>query len=413
MLNKIPQIAVIGGGPAGLMAAEVIAEGGYSVTVFEAKPTVGRKFLRAGIGGLNITHAEPIEQFLTRYNEREPEITPLLEAFGPKALIAWTHQLGIETFVGSSQRVFPVEKKAAPLLRAWLHRLKKSGVNFKTRHYWKGWQEQALCFSTPDGTAVFKPDAIVFALGGGSWPELGSDGQWLPLFTEQGICPAPLKPANCGFNVTWSEVFLHKFNRSPIKSITAQCSTLSGEIKSQPGELMITESGLEGGLIYALSPYLRDCVDSHGSATLYLDLCPGRSEESLQTRLANRGSKSLAKHLKDKANIQGVKAGLLREFANRESLDNPLLLASRLKHLPVPIGAPFPMEKAISTAGGIKFEDLTPNLMLTSKPGTFCAGEMLDWEAPTGGYLLSACFASGYVAGHGVLKWLNSGSPNV
>lgn len=405
-----PVIAIIGAGPAGLMAAEVIARAGFSVTVFDAKPSVGRKLLRAGIGGLNLTHGEPLPAFINRYGERTGQMAPMLDVFGPSQFLEWIHGLGIDTFVGSSQRVFPVDKKAAPLLRAWLTRLRDLGVQFHMRWRWLGWQDGALQFDTPVGVQLVHAQATVLAMGGASWPELGSDGRWVSPLEQEGLAIAPLEPSNCGFQVGWSDHFRERFARQPVKSVRARLSS-DNSIKGawHSGELMITEEGLEGGLIYALSAKAREEVAQHGYATAILDLNPGRTEAQLTERLSQpQGRRSLAKHLKTKAGIDGVKAGLLREFCESHVLNDPDQLALHIKQLPVPLGQPFTIARAISTAGGVRFEDLNTNLMLEKMPGIFCAGEMLDWEAPTGGYLLTGCFASGWVAGTGVVTFLQA-----
>lgn len=397
-----PDVAVIGAGPAGLMAAEVIARAGLSVAVYDAMPSAGRKLLRAGIGGLNLTHAEDISTFITRYGARQDIAARWLAAFSPDALRAWARDLGIETYVGSSHRVFPVGNKAAPLLRAWLHRLRQQGVHFHMRWRWLGWQDQTLQFQTPAGIQNIHPRATVLALGGGSWPQLGSTGEWVTRLQQRAITVMPLRPANCGFTVKWSDHFRERFQRQPVKAVRA---SLDREHWIS-GELMVTAHGLEGGLMYALSSQARDAVERQGSTTLWLDLQPDRAMASLGARLSQpRGSRSLAKHLKDKAGIDGVKAGLLREFCPADDMSDPVLLAQRIKTLPIPLGEPFPITRAISSAGGVAFDMLNEDLMVKQFPGLFCAGEMLDWEAPTGGYLLSACFASGKIAGEGVVRW--------
>ena len=406
-------VAVIGAGPAGLMAAETIARAGLAVTVFDAMPTPGRKLLRAGIGGLNLTHAEEFGAFVSRYGEHRDQLLPLLEAFGPEPLQAWAHALGIATFVGSSQRVFPQQKKAAPLLRAWLRRLAELNVTIRTRHRWLGWQDGLLRFTSPAGEQLIKADAVVLALGGASWPQLGSDGSWASLLKNAGIDSVPFQPANCGFQVTWSDHFRERYQRQPVKAVRGSVRGQDGTQYRNGGELMIAKDGLEGGLIYSLSAPLRQQLEAEGDATLWLDLAPDRTVEQLEKRLSEpRGRRSQAKHLKDKAGITGVKAGLLREFTPVEWLQDPQRLAQMIKALPVPVTAPMAIERAISTAGGIAFESLTPDLMVRQHPGLFCAGEMLDWEAPTGGYLLTACFATGVAAGQGVIRFLKEGQPS-
>ena len=397
------RVVIIGGGPAGLMAAETVAAAGLEVAVFDAMPSVGRKFLIAGKGGMNITHAEPLAAFKQRYRERAEFVSPLLDAFGPDALRQWIHGLGIETFVGTSGRVFPTEMKAAPLLRAWLHRLRQQKVQFHVRHRWLGWSATgALRFATPEGEVEIQAGAVVLALGGGSWAKLGSDGAWAPLLRERGIAVAPLKPANCGFDVAWSPYFSQRFAGEPVKSVVA---SIGGQ--TQPGEFNITTGGIEGGLIYALSAPLRDALERDGQATLTLDLAPGRSLERLTAELSQpQGRDSLANHLRRRIGLTGVKAGLLREFCSFDACTVGLELATRIKSLEVPVLAPRPIDEAISTAGGVVFEALDEGLMLKQLPGVFCAGEMLDWEAPTGGYLLTGCFASGRAAGLAASRWL-------
>lgn len=401
------QIAIIGGGPAGLMAAEVLLEHGAQVALYEAMPSPGRKFLVAGKGGLNLTHSEPREDFLSRYGARRPQIEPLLENFGQDELRAWARELGIETFVGTSGRVFPADMKAAPLLRAWLKRLQVNGLQIHTRHKWVGWEkDNSLRFETPDGEKIVKADAVILALGGGSRPELGSDGGWILQLTERGVDVAPLKPANCGFDVNWTAHFRDKFEGQPLKSIAV---TFKGQRKL--GEFIITKNGVEGNLIYALSAQLRDEIEIAGSAKIELDLIPDWSEETLIEKLSRpRGSRSISSHLKRTVKLTGVKSGLLWEFVSKEDFLDPKKLAAAIKALPIPLVAPRPLEEAISSAGGVTFESLDEKLMLRAMPGLFCAGEMLDWEAPTGGYLLAACFASGRAAGFGVLDWLNQKS---
>ena len=433
-------VAIIGGGPAGLMAAEVLSQGGVRVEVYDAMPTVGRKFLMAGKGGLNITHSEPLEFFLDRYGARREQIKPLLQDFSPDALREWVHGLGIETFVGSSGRVFPTDMKAAPLLRAWLHRLRGSGVSFHMRHRWSGWDEAgALRFETPEGERFVKisehltdplpnplplageganvksvfVDAVVLALGGGSWARLGSDGAWVDLLMQQGVTVAALRPANCGFDVGWSEHFRTRFAGHPLKAVVIAFTDAAGVTHRRQGDCMVTATGIEGGLIYALSAHIRDAIEAHGSATIYLDLTPGKDLARVTVEVAHpRGSRSVSSHLQSRVGIKGVQSGLLRECVAAEGFSDPVGLAHAIKSLPLKLVAPRPLNEAISSAGGVTFESLDERLMLRVLPGVFCAGEMLDWEAPTGGYLLTACFASGRRAGEGVLAWLNSSTAN-
>lgn len=401
-------VAVIGGGPAGLMAAEVLAQAGVSVDVFDAMPSVGRKFLLAGVGGMNITHSEAFEPFVSRYGARHQEIRGLLQNFNADALRAWVHGLGIETFVGSSGRVFPTEMKAAPLLRAWLHRLRESGVHFHKRHRFNGWEKNGdIRFITPDGECAKKFDAVVLALGGASWARLGSDGAWLPWLSEKRVTIAPLQPSNCGFDVAWSPHMLERFTGAPVKAISANFINSNKISQQSQGECIVTEHGLEGGVIYALSAGLRDVINSKGEATLYLDLAPDRDIKRLISDMEKpRGKDSMASHLRKRAGIEGIKAALLRDVLPAATFDNARQLALRIKSLPIQLTATRPMDEAISTAGGVRFEAMDANFMLKTIPGFFCAGEMLDWEAPTGGYLLTACFASGRAAGQGAIKWL-------
>ncbi len=404
------KVAVIGGGPAGLMAAEVLSAAGVAVDVYDAMPSVGRKFLMAGKGGMNITHAEDRERFVSRYGARSDDIAPLLEEFGADELRAWAQNLGISTFVGSSGRVFPEDMKAAPLLRAWLHRLRESGVTFHMRHRWLGWNQQgALRFDTVGGEIAVKADAAVLATGGGSWAQLGSDGAWVPLLEARGIKIAPLKPANCGFDVAWSRYFAEKFAGHPLKSVRLSYTDGAGLSHARQGDLIVTETGLEGGPVYALSAGLRDLIAQAGCARIHLDLAPGKESSRLLAEIAHpRGSRSMASHLQSRANLYGVKSALLREVLARSDFERPELLTAAIKSLQLTLVAPRPLNEAISSAGGVPFEALDRNLMLERLPGLFCAGEMLDWEAPTGGYLLTACFASGHRAGLGALDWLNA-----
>ena len=421
---------IIGGGPAGLMAAEVLSQHGVRVEVYDAMPSVGRKFLMAGKGGMNITHSEPLQSFLDRYGARREQIKPLLDVFPPDALREWVHGLGIDTFVGSSGRVFPTDMKAAPLLRAWLHRLRENGVKFHMRHRWIGWSEAGeLCFATPEGerkvqvaTTHSQPqgregiahvDAVLLALGGGSWPQLGSNGAWLPLLVQCGVTVAPLRPANCGFDVGWSEHFCTRFAGHALKALVISFTDSSGKVQTKQGDLMVTATGVEGGVIYALSAGLRDEIAATGSATIFLDLTPGKNMARVQAEVAHpRGSRSMSSHLQSRVGLKGVHVGLLRECITAEDFSDSKKLAQAIKGLPIKLTAPRPLEEAISSAGGVAFEAIDAHLMLPALPGVFCAGEMLDWEAPTGGYLLTACFASGAVAGAGVVRYLkNSQSP--
>ncbi|TDQ80905.1 hypothetical protein A8950_2774 [Dongia mobilis] len=384
---------VIGGGPAGLMAAEQLLAAGITVDLFEAMPSLGRKFLMAGKGGLNITHAEPMDGFIARYGDAAPRIACWLDAFGPIALRDWIRGLGIETFVGSSGRVFPAEMKAAPLLRAWLHRLRGQGLRIHVRHRWLGWNSAgSLEFAKPGGKTTSAARVVVLALGGGSWPQLGSDGSWVSLLTARGVPVSPLQPANCGFEIAWSEAFRTKYAGAPLKNIAIDVSGLR-----RRGEAVIAEYGIEGGAVYAVSAPLRERLTKDGTAILSLDLLPNHSLEQVSGALAApRGSRSLSSHLKSRLRLDSVKVALIRELLGP---DLPSDLAPLLKALPLRVRAPRPLAEAISTAGGIAFTALDDHLMLKSLPGVFCAGEMLDWEAPTGGYLLTACFASGLVAG--------------
>ena len=401
-------VAVIGGGPAGLMAAEVLAAGGMQVHVYDAMPSVGRKFLLAGKGGMNLTHSEAYDDFLSRYGARRPQIAPLLEQFSPDALRAWVHALGIDTFIGSSGRVFPADMKAAPLLRAWLHRLRQAGVGFHMRHRWLGWDEAgALSFETPQGPLAVDADSVVLALGGGSWARLGSDAKWVPLLAQREVPVAPLLPANCGFEAGWSDYFREHFAGHHLKSVAIAISENGQPALRKQGEFVITADGVEGSLIYALSADLRDRIAASGSALIHLDLLPDWSLQRVTDEVARpRGARSWSSHLQSRLGLKGVKTSLLRELVPAADFGQPLLLAQAIKALPLTLLAARPIDEAISSAGGVRFEGMDQGLMLKALPGVFCAGEMLDWEAPTGGYLLSACLASGRAAGNGVLSWL-------
>ncbi|WP_432754658.1 TIGR03862 family flavoprotein [Pseudomonas sp. WMBT8] len=398
-------VTIIGGGPAGLMAAEVLSQAGVGVQLYDGMPSVGRKFLLAGVGGMNITHSEAYPAFLSRYAERASDIAPLLRQFGAEALCEWIHGLGIETFVGSSGRVFPTDMKAAPLLRAWLKRLRDEGVVIHTRHRWLGWSaDGGLIIHSPEGEKTVHSDAVLLALGGGSWSRLGSDGAWLKLLEDQGVPYAPLQPSNCGFEVSaWSELMVSKFAGAPLKNVAIGLA----DDKPRWGECVITATGIEGSLIYALSAPIREGINREGLATVHIDLLPGKPLDKVQAALAKpRGSRSMSKHLHSQLGLDGVKAALLRELAPAEHFNDPQQLAGDIKALPLTLVKTRPMDEAISTAGGVPFEALDERLMLKQLPGVFCAGEMLDWEAPTGGYLLTGCFASGRAAGRGMLEWL-------
>ena len=411
-LNSAPantHVAIIGGGPAGLMAAEILSQAGIRVDVYDGMPSVGRKFLLAGVGGMNITHSEAYPAFLSRYAERAPRIAPLLRAFDADALCQWIHELGIETFIGSSGRVFPTDMKAAPLLRAWLKRLRDSGVVIHTRHRWLGWDASgALRIASPQGEISVNPDATLLALGGGSWSRLGSDGAWMLPLEQRGVDLAPLQPSNCGFEVqAWSELMVSKFAGAPLKNIAIG---LNDDIP-RLGECVITATGIEGSLIYALSAPIREEINRYGAAVIHIDLLPGRPVDKLQAALSKpRGSRSMAKHLHSQVGIDGVKAALLRELTDAETFADPALLARAIKALPLTLVKTRPLDEAISSAGGVRFEAMDERLMLKALPGVFCAGEMLDWEAPTGGYLLTGCFASGRAAGLGIVQWFKSSS---
>ncbi|MFT4068842.1 TIGR03862 family flavoprotein [Paraburkholderia sp.] len=413
------RVAVIGGGPAGLMAAETIARlarRGVQVHVYDAMPSVGRKFLMAGKGGMNITHSESLEPFLDRYGARRAWIAPLLDAFGPDALRAWLGELGIETFVGSSGRVFPSDMKAAPMLRAWLHRLREAGVHFHMRHKWSGWASASgdtathqLRFDTPAGEQTAGCDAVVFALGGASWPRLGSDAAWVPLMATRDVPVMPLRPSNCGFDADWSPYLRERFAGQPIKPVAITLTDVDEKVHNRQGEILLTETGLEGSLIYALSAPIRERILADGELTIMLDLAPGLPLERVVEEVTRpRGSRSMSSHLHGRIGIGGVKLALLHEILPKEAFTDASGLAHAIKALPVRLVRTRPIEEAISTAGGIPFEALDSNLMIERMPGAFCAGEMLDWEAPTGGYLLTACFASGVVAGRGVCAYLEA-----
>lgn len=400
-------VVIIGGGPAGLMAAEAAVTAGANVELYDAMPSVGRKFLLAGKGGLNLTHSEPMESFLSRYGTRRAVLEPAIRSFPPAALRAWARKLGVDTFVGTSGRIFPRDLKAAPLLRAWLRRLRHAGVQFHVRHRWRGWDEEGrVRFTTPQGLVRAHADAVVLALGGGSWPHLGSDAAWIQILAEQNVPVTPLKPANCGFDVPWSELFRTKFAGHPVKTVQIVVKTADGSEIRHMGEFVITANGVEGGIVYMASAYVRDAIAAEGTATLWLDLAPDRSLQQLAHNLSKpRGKRTVATHLKRHAGMAGVKAGLLREVVPNEVLTDPVRLAAAIKSLPLSLVTPRPLEEAISTAGGVSFEALDHRLMLRAHSGIFCAGEMLDWEAPTGGYLLTGCLATGHLAGAAAAAW--------
>ncbi len=402
------RIAIIGGGPAGLMAAEIAAGSGLNAAIFEAKPSLGRKFLVAGKGGLNLTHSESQESFLSRYSDRQDQLKPFLDAFGPDELREWAQAIGFETFVGSSGRVFPVGMQAAPLLRAWIQRLERLGVRFFKNHRWSGWNAGGgLQFATKAGNLVVKAEAVILAMGGASWPNLGSDGSWVSILADKGIDIIPLEPANCGFNVSWSDHLRTRFAGAPLKSVVLTFNCPDGSEFKQRGEFVITEHGVEGSLIYAASKWIRETIHRDGNAEIFLDLAPDLSEVEMGKRLGKpRGSKTLSTHLQRQAGIKGVKSALLHEVTPPEIFRDPVALAGAIKRLPVRLLSPRPIDEAISTAGGVPFEELDGHLMLKKLPGVFCAGEMLDWEAPTGGYLLTASISTGRAAGEGAVRWL-------
>ncbi len=403
-----PRVAVVGGGPAGLFAAERLCAAGLAVDLYEAKGSPGRKFLIAGKGGLNLTHSDPRPLFDSRYRERQDAVGHWLDGFDAEALRRWARDLGVETYVGSSGRVFPVDRKAAPLLRGWVRRLKERGVRFHVQHRWLGWNDDgSLRLATGQGEIAVTPDATVLALGGGSWPQLGSDGSWMDLLRQRGVDTAPLQPANCGFDVDWTPHFQQRHAGAPLKPVVAHWHDLAGQPQQLQGECVISEYGIEGSLIYALAADLRETLNRDGHVQLELDLVPGRDEARLLAELGrSRKGRSFGEHLRRAAGVDAVKAGLLFEVLGKDAGNDIGAVARTLKRLPLSLLRPRPMAETISTAGGVRLEAMDATLMLNTLPGVFCAGEMLDWEAPTGGYLLTACYASGLRAADGVIGWL-------
>ena len=417
------RVLVIGGGPAGLMAAESLSAAGVAVDLYDAMPSVGRKFLLAGKGGLNLSHAEPAELFLSRYGKRRDALGPLLDGFGATQVQIWAASLGVTTFVGSSGRIFPSDLKAAPLLRAWLHRLRHPltglGVQFHMRHRWLGWADtgqgsaEDLRFETPQGVVHAGGDALVLALGGASWARLGSDGAWVPTLRARAVDVAPLRPSNCGFDVSggWSSHFRERFAGQPFKSVALVATDGDGQLLRRKGEFVATASGIEGSLVYAFSSLLRDKIEQSGRAELWLDLLPDVPPARVLAEVGHpRGSRSLSSHLKSRLGIDGIKAAMLYELLGAARMQDPVALSAGIKRLPLLLCATRPVDEAISTAGGVRFEALDEHLMVKGLPGLFCAGEMLDWEAPTGGYLLTACLATGQRAAQGVLAFLQEKS---
>jgi uncharacterized flavoprotein (TIGR03862 family) len=404
------RVAVIGGGPAGLMAAEVLSQAGVRVDLYDAMPSVGRKFLLAGKGGMNITHSEPYSQFVERYGAASNQVARWLDQFTPGQLREWIHALGVDTFVGSSGRVFPIEMKAAPLLRAWLHRLREGGVQFHMRRRWLGWREGQLLFAGPDGEHLVQADAVVLALGGASWSRLGSDGAWAPLLERAGVPVAALAPSNCGFDADWSEHFSSRHAGAPLTTVAIAWRGAGGAELRRQGQFVVTATGVEGSLVYALSAALRDQIATNGSATIHLDLVPDFSAERVAAEvLRPRGARSMSSHLQSRLGLKGVKTALLRECLTAAQFADPDTLAAAIKRLPLVLKRARPIDEAISSAGGVRFDALDDACMLRALPGVFAAGEMVDWEAPTGGYLLTACLAGGRAAGHGALAWLAKG----
>lgn len=434
-------VSIVGGGPAGLMAAEMLAARGYAVHVWDAKASVGRKFLMAGKGGMNLTHSEPFEVFVTRYGRSQAQLQPMLQAFGPQQMCEWVQGLGLQTFVGSSGRVFPTDMKAAPLLRLWLSRLRQKGVQFHMRHRWTGWDaEGALRFESPTGTRVVRSRATVLALGGGSWARLGSDGAWMHWLAERGIEVAALQPSNCGFDVGglrapeesagetrraflqellgqgpaaassgWTPFFVERHAGSAFKSVAIHFTDSLGQKFQRRGEFVATRSGVEGSLIYAVSSLLRDEIARSGHATFHLDLLPAFSEARVLEAVRHpRGSRSLSSHLKGRLGLDGVKAAVLREVLDKAAMEDPVRLAAAIKALPITVVAARPIDEVISTAGGVRWSAVDAQLMSQQVPGLFFAGEMLDWEAPTGGYLLTACMATGVQAAQGAAQFLST-----
>jgi len=408
-LQHPARVAVIGGGPAGLMAAETVRAAGHTVDLYEAKGSPGRKFLIAGKGGLNLTHSDPPALFVSRYRERADAVGTWLADFDADALRVWARAFGVDTYVGSSGRVFPIDRKAAPLLRGWVRRLKDQGVRFHVQHRWTGWTpDGALRLQTPDGEVTVQADAVVLALGGGSWPELGSDGAWVAPMQARGVDIAPLKPANCGFDIDWTPYFRERQAGAPLKPVVAHWTGLDGTPHALQGECVITANGIEGSLVYALAADLRDTLARDGQVQLQLDLLPGQTEAQLLDKLRrSRQGRSFGEHLRRQLGLGGVKSALLFEVLGKDAGQLPAeAVAAALKRLPLSLQRPRPIDEVISTAGGVRLEALDDALMLRALPGTFCAGEMLDWEAPTGGYLLTACYASGLRAGRGVVAFL-------
>jgi len=408
--KKHNKIAVIGAGPAGLMAAELLSQKGYPVTLFDSMPTAGRKFLIASKGGLNLTHSMPINLFLSKYREREDVLKPFLTRFGPEELRNWISGLGFPTFEGSSGRVFPESMNSGEILHTLIQRLLSRSVQVLFKHKWTGWDENHnQCFETDGGLLAIHFDAVVFAFGGASWPQLGSDAAWIPFFERSGIKISPIKPSNCGFQTNWSDHFKDQYAGIPIKPVILTFTPHKGEVFRQQGEFIATRYGVEGSLIYSISALIREEIENYGTATIYLDLAPTWNETQLFEKLnQNRGDRSISTHLKKTISFSGIRANLLYELLEKKVINNPQSLAKSIKTLPLVLTSARPLAEAISTAGGVDFSELDENLMLKKYPGYFCAGEMLDWEAPTGGFLLTACFSTGLGAGIGVDHWLTN-----